>query len=109
MYFIGLFPNLQDLKLDCRSLGGENNSNAGATLIPVSVPPLRGRLILIFFAEVTLMKDMIAFFGGLRFRHMDLFEVKCTRLLLDECSETLETLRLYPNDRYGKKFPWKEG
>ena len=109
LYFIGLFPNLQDLKLDYRTLGDENKSSTGATLVPVSVPPLRGRLILVFFTEVTLVRDMITFFGGLRFRHMELFGVNCTRLLLDECSETLETLRLYPNDPYGKKFPWKGG
>ena len=50
------------------------------------------------------MKDMIDFFGGLRFRHMDLFKVKCARLLLDACAETLETLRLYPTDVRGEKF-----
>jgi len=50
------------------------------------------------------VKDMIAFFGGLRFRSMDLFKVNCVRLLLDECRETLETLRLYPTDQYGEEF-----
>ena len=48
------------------------------------------------------MKDMIAVFGGLHFRHMDLFRVKCVRLLLSACTETLETLRLYPSDPYGE-------
>jgi hypothetical protein len=47
---------------------------------------------------------MIAFFGGLRFRSMDLFRVKCVRLLLDACAETLETLRLYPTDLYGESL-----
>ena len=49
------------------------------------------------------MRDMIALFGGLRFRYMDLFGVKCVQLLLDACAETLETLRLYPTDRYGEE------
>ena len=51
------------------------------------------------------MKDMIVFFfGGLRFRHMDLFRVRRVRLLLDACTETLETLKLYPSDPYGEEF-----
>ena len=54
------------------------------------------------------MEDMIALFGGLRFRHMDLFKVRCVRLLLDACAESLETLRLYPTDQYGEIFVFKE-
>ena len=50
------------------------------------------------------MKDMILLFGGLHFRCMDLFRVKCTRLLLGACTRTLVTLRLYPTDPYGEKF-----
>ena len=50
------------------------------------------------------MKDMIDLFGGIRFRYMDLFNVAGTRLLLDACAETLETLRLYPTDPRGKKL-----
>lgn len=49
------------------------------------------------------MEDMITLFSGLRFRHMDLFEVKCTQLLLGACADTLETLRLYPTDSYGEE------
>ena len=49
------------------------------------------------------MKDMITFFGGLRFRYMALFRVKCVRLLLHACADTLEGLRLYPTDPYGEE------
>ena len=49
-----------------------------------------------------LVKDMIAIFGGLCFRSMDLFRVKYMQLLLGACTETLETLRLYPLDPDGK-------
>jgi hypothetical protein len=35
---------------------------------------------------------------------MGLFWVKCIRLLLDACAETLETLRPYPTDQYGEDF-----
>jgi len=52
------------------------------------------------------VEDMIALFGGLHFRYMDLFGVKCARLLLAACAETLEVLRLYPTDPYSKFF-WK--
>ena len=35
---------------------------------------------------------------------MDLFRVKCVRLLLGACAGTLEWLRLYPTDPYGEEF-----
>jgi len=38
---------------------------------------------------------------------MDLFRVKCVRLVLGLCVETLEVLRLYPTDPYGENFFWK--
>jgi len=50
------------------------------------------------------VRDMITYFGGLRFRSMDLFKVECVRLLLYECRKTLETLRFYPTDPYGEEF-----
>ena len=104
LYFIGLFPNLQDLKLHYIRLTDEQESTVDATLVPLSIPPLRGWLTLTCFTRVNLIEDIIALFGGLRFRHMDLFRVKCMRLLLDACAETLETLRLYPTDSYGEIF-----
>ena len=104
LYFIGLFPNLQDLKPQSCSSEGEQEITGDTTLIPLSTPPLRGWLTLTCFTRVTLIRDMIALFGGLRFRRMDLFGVKCVRLLLDACAETLETLRLYPTDSYGEVF-----
>ena len=104
LYFIGLFPNLQDLKLFYSLPRKEQESATDADLVPLSVPPLGGRLTLACIAGEMLIKDMIAFFGGLRFHSMDLFKVKCVRLLLDTCAETLETLRLYPTDPYGEDF-----
>jgi len=104
LYFISLFPNLQDLKLQYRFPSDEQESPVDTTLVPLSTPPLRGRLILTCFTRENLVKEMIAFFGGLRFRNMDLFRVKCARLLLDACADTLETLRVYPTDPYGEEF-----
>ena len=103
VYFIGLFPNLQDLKLHYRRPMDEEEHPADAELTPLSVPPLQGWLTLVCFAKEDIVKDMITLFGGLRFRHMDLFGVSCAQLLLDECAETLETLRLYPTDPHGEK------
>ena len=104
LYFIGLFPNLQDLKFHYSFPTDGQGSTADAALVPLSVPPLRGRLTLASFTRKGLVRDMITYFGGLRFRSMDLFEVRCARLLLYECRKTLETSRLYPNDPYSEEF-----
>ena len=104
LYFIGLFPNLQDLRLNYPFPRDEQESIADATLVPPSVPPLRGRLALTCFTRGKLMEDMAVLFGGLRFRHMDLFRVNCVGFLLGKCAETLETLSLYPSDPYGEEF-----
>ena len=103
LYFIGLFSNLQDLKIRYITLEEEWEGTSGAGLIPLSVPPLCGRLVLARFTKEKLVKDMITFFGGLRFRYMDLFRVKCVPLLLRACADTLEGLRLYPTDPYGEE------
>jgi hypothetical protein len=104
LYFIGFFPNLQDLRLHYTIPRDEQESTADATLVPLSIPPLRGRLTLTRFTREKLMEEMILLFGGLRFRQMDLFRVKCVRLLLDACADTLETLKLYPTDAWRKNF-----
>ena len=102
LYFIGLFPNLQDFKLLYDFTISRRENTADATLIPLSTPPLRGRLTLINCEKRILMKEMITLFDGLRFRHMDIFGVTFARALLDACAETLETLRLYPSDPVGE-------
>ena len=104
LYFIGLFANLQDLKLQYSKPTDELENTADATLIPLSTPPLRGWLRLVRFTNEDLVRDMVTLFGGLRFRHLDLFEVSCSQLLLNECAETLETLRLYLTDTHGENF-----
>jgi len=109
LYLIGLFPNLQDLKLCYPFPVEEQETTADVALVPLSVPPLHGRLTLTCFTRKKLIQDMIAFFGGLRFRRMDLFRANCVRLLLDTCAETLETLRLYPTDPYGEDFSANRG
>jgi len=108
LYFIGLFPNLQDLKLCYNLPMEEQEGTAGTDFVPLSVPPLCGRLTLICFTKEKLVEDMITFFGGLRFRYMELFRVKGVRLLLGACADTLEGLKLYPTDPYGEEFQRRE-
>ena len=57
-----------------------------------------------FLKEVGFLKEMIEVFGGIRFRHMDLFYVNGISLLLGACAETLETLRFYPTDVCGEQL-----
>ena len=104
LYLVGLFPNLQDLKLCYPFPIEEEETSTDSALIPSSTPPLDGRLTLTSFTREKLVKDMIVLFGGLRFRYLDLFEVNCVRRLLDACADSLETLRLYPTDSYCKVF-----
>ena len=104
LYFLGLFPNLQDFKLERDFAGNERENSADAALIPLSTPPLRGWLTLIRCTKGILLKDLITLFGGLRFRHMDLYGVSFVRVLLDACTRTLETLRLYPTDPCSESF-----
>ena len=94
LYFIGLFPNLQDLKL-YRPLTEEGETTA---LAPLSTPPLRGALWLTYCDGEAFIEGMTEFFGGLHFRHIYLFEVKCAELVLESCAETAETVRQYPVD-----------
>ena len=94
LYLIGLFPNLQDFKLHYRLPKDEEESVVDGSLIPLFVPSLQGRLTLTCFAGENLVRDMITLFWGLRFSYMDVYMVKCVRLLLGACAETLETLRL---------------
>jgi len=54
--------------------------------------------------NVNLLKDMVQLFEGIRFRYMDLFDVEGVWLWIGACTETLETLRLYPT---GEQPPLK--
>ena len=104
IFFIGLFQHLEDVKLLYDLVDFQEEPADDLTLIPSFVPPLQGRLTMSCFTRVGILEDMIGLFGGIRFRHMDLFYVHGIRLLLDACAETLETLRLYPNDPRGEEF-----
>ena len=100
LHFIGQFRHLDDLKLlfsPYRPNFQEGQAD-DLELIPPFAPPLRGRLTMRYSKKVELVKDMIELFGGIRFHSMDLLDVNGMRLLLHGCVETLEILRLRPND-----------
>lgn len=80
LIFRWILPNLQDCKLTYATLEEIQESVDDAELVPLSVPPLRGRLTLTCFTWENLVKDMIILFGGLRFRSMDPYMVKCAQL-----------------------------
>jgi hypothetical protein len=102
IFFIGLFQHLEDLRFRYDSLVFQEEPTDDPTLVPLFVPPLRGRLKLSYFTRVGILEGIIDMFGGIRFRHMDLFVVDGRRLLLDASAETLETLRFYVTDAYGE-------
>ena len=101
IFFIGLFQRLEDLAFRYDSVVIQREPADDPTLIPLSIPPLRGRLKLEWFTRVGILEDMIGMFGGIRFRHMELLNVDGMRLLLD-AAKTLETLQLCPYDPRGK-------
>jgi len=91
-YFLSLFPNLDDINID--QTPRKLTDPTDATLVPFSAPKLQGRLILRDFRWARTWSYLITASDGLRFRHMDLHEVgSCAPVLLEACTETLETLR----------------
>jgi hypothetical protein len=113
IYFIGQFQHLEDLGFTDPSCDNtkpclEREPAGNLALVPPFVPPLRGRLVWSRLRKAGLLKDMIHLFGGIRFRYMDLFDVEETRLLLEVCAGTLETLRLYAYDPHCEQ-PYPEG
>ena len=103
MYFIGLFKNLQDLKLS-ETFGQGEEWEANLALTPVCNPPLGGRLTLSLVKPASNVEKMIKFFGRLRFRSIDLYMVQGANLVLTGCAETLETLQLHAADEEGEYF-----
>ena len=102
IFFIGLFQHLEDLTLLGPTPEWHHKPVDDPTLVPPFTPPLRGRLGMVCFMEADFVKVMIDLFGGIRFRYMDIFGVRETRLLLGACARTLETLRLHLNDPCGE-------
>ena len=94
LYFLGLFPNLDNLKLIYNHTWALIPDPAPAPQSPLS---LRGRLTLKGFDAEVLMRSLSELSGGLRFRYMDLHLVGDARFLLEDCADTLEALRVRPD------------
>ena len=102
--FIGLFQRVENLSLMDRSLDSrEGETVEDLSLVPLSSPPLRGRLLVWHWKSVGFFKDMVRLFGGIQFYMLNLFGVEETRVLLDACAMTLGRLRLYPHDPHGRQ------
>jgi hypothetical protein len=106
VFFIGLFPHLEDLGLQC-SYSFNKGELEDQTLFPPFVPTLRGRLVASGYGGDKLAKAMIDLFGRVRFHHMDLTHFGGVQLLLDSCADTLETFQLYATELRGGKISSK--
>jgi hypothetical protein len=109
IYFIGLFQHLQDLELNDEVRSGSLSEPAGnSMLIPTFIPPLRGRLGLVYFNRTGFFENMIDLFGGIRFRYMYLYRVRGPQPPLDACAKTLEDLVLNATGPLGEQRPLKD-
>ena len=106
LYFLGLFPNLDDIEIEYYPTSKSDSTPSPGTelAVPFSTPSLGGQLKLTHFTDETIFRDMIALFGGLRFRYMDLFSVEGSKLLLEACADSLQTMRIYPSVPNSMKF-----
>jgi len=106
VFFIGLFPHLEDLRL-LNCLGHlQWNQEDDLTLVPSFVPSLRGGLT-VHCCRDGIVRAIIDLFGEIRFRHMDL--VGCgIQQLVYACPNTLETLKLDAIDICGETLPPKD-
>jgi len=93
LFFIGLFPNLDDLKI---TYNGTDERIPVHSSVPQSVPSVRGCLALRSFGGGRFLRELSELCGGLRFHSVDLVGAEGARLLLDACADTLETLRVHP-------------
>ena len=65
IFFIGLFPHLEDLELRYEFSEFQREPLDDPTLVPSFTPPLRGRLRMKYFKLVGILEDMIGLFGGI--------------------------------------------
>ena len=91
--FIGLFPNLDNLRV---THSEADNGKPGYSPVPQSAPSMRGCLTLRSFGGERFLRDLSKVCRGLQFHSMDLVGDKGAHLLLDACAGTLETLQVHP-------------
>ena len=98
--FFRLFPKLDDIEISCYNAKGKRYKPLDPQ-VPIT-GGLRGRLTLKLFEEDSpgLLEDIIIAFGGMRFTSMNLWRTSGMQLLLETCADTLETLRICPEEIY---------
>ena len=97
--FFRLFPKLDDIKIcEFYPKGGRQEAFDGK-LVAIR-GGLRGHLCLKNFRDGGLLRDLIVAFGGMRFTSMRLESVVGVPLLLEACTNTLETVYIYPGSRF---------
>jgi len=101
--FLSIFSNLDDIKIWGLSPFAPVH---GVMPVPFSKPKPGGLLVLGGFRWVETWTHFIASCGGLQFRRMELYtSVSCAPVLLEACTNTLETLRFNTIHRsQGKSF-----
>ena len=88
--FLNLFPKLDDIKIAGYLSQGEGSDSPDAQLAPIK-GSMRGKLILGEpIGHRTL--EILPLFRGMRFVSIDLGKSQGGQLLLDACTETLQTL-----------------
>ena len=97
--FFRLFPKLDDIEISCYDARRDAYERLDNKIVPTS-GGFRGRLTLNMFGEEGLLEDMVIAFGGMRFTVMELRKSREMRLLLGACADTLEVLRISPEDMY---------
>jgi len=98
-YFLSLFPNLDDIKIWTTHQCPLDTTIPDTELVPLSIPKLRGRLVLSNSDWVETWTCLTTSRGGPRFRYMDLRgSASCAPVLFEACAETLETLRFNVTD-----------
>jgi len=105
VFFIGLFPHLEDLMLHDKRTYDRKVSEDGSTLVPPFVPSFGGKLTFTFVGGNDLAKTMVDLFGRVRFRRVDLLCVNSgMQHLAYACADTLKTLKLDAANLCGEKF-----
>jgi len=98
-YFLSLFTNLDDIIIRNTSEYVLPTTIPDTELVLFSKPKLQGRLLLDNFRWADTWTHLITWCGGLRFHYMSLRRSGGSiPILLEACSESLETLRINTMD-----------
>ena len=101
--FFRLFPKLDDIEIWRHFPVLDSGEVLHTQLVPIR-GGLRGRLTLTEFDEEGLLECIAIAFGGVKFTFMYLRRIRGMRLLLEACSDTLETLCLHPDAIYPYQY-----